>query len=77
MMDKRTPLKIVNPVLGVLLVNQAATGMLHDVLPHEVFCCLAGTVQPGPRAGGGNGNDGRGRRQRFAILGKGMLGAMR
>ena len=36
-MKKNTVLKIVNPILGVLLVNQVLMGLMHDMLPHEVF----------------------------------------
>jgi len=36
-MNKQKMLKIVNPVLGLLLVNQAVTGIMHDSLPHEAF----------------------------------------
>ena len=36
-MPKNKALKIVNVVLLVLLLNQAATGMLAIKLPHEVF----------------------------------------
>jgi uncharacterized membrane protein YraQ (UPF0718 family) len=34
---KNSILKIINPVLGVLLINQILVGLLHGVLPHEVF----------------------------------------
>jgi hypothetical protein len=30
-------LKVLNPILAVLLLNQAATGFLADSLPHETF----------------------------------------
>ena len=30
-------LKIVNPILGVLLLNQVLTGLLHDMLPHNAY----------------------------------------
>ncbi len=36
-MSKQTLLKIINPVIALLLLNQAATGLLHNVLPHGVF----------------------------------------
>jgi hypothetical protein len=36
-MKKNTVLKIVNPVLGVLLVNQVLMGLMHDMLPREAF----------------------------------------
>ena len=36
-MVKQNLLKIINPILAILLLNQAATGILHNVLPHGVF----------------------------------------
>ena len=36
-MTRASVLKIVNPILGVLLLNQVATGLLHGVLPYEAF----------------------------------------
>ena len=36
-MTKRNILKIINVLLAILLLNQATTGMLHDLLPHSVF----------------------------------------
>jgi hypothetical protein len=36
-MKKNTVLKILNPILGVLLINQVLMGLLHDILPHKVF----------------------------------------
>jgi len=36
-MSKQTALKIVNPLLVVLLLNQATTGLLHEKLPRETF----------------------------------------
>lgn len=36
-MNRTTLLKVVNPVLAVLALNQAATGLLFDVLPRPVF----------------------------------------
>jgi heme A synthase len=36
-MSKNKALKVVNVLLLVLLINQAATGMLAMKLPHEVF----------------------------------------
>ena len=41
-MTRTSVLKIVNPILGVLLLNQVITGLLHDVLPHEAFEVLHG-----------------------------------
>ncbi len=34
---KNSMLKIINPILAVLLVNQALTGLLHDMMPDEAF----------------------------------------
>ena len=36
-MKRNTMLKILNPILGVLLVNQILTGIFHDTIPHEAF----------------------------------------
>ena len=36
-MSKNNMLKIINPVLALLILNQATTGILHNVLPHGVF----------------------------------------
>jgi hypothetical protein len=36
-MKRNTFLKILNPVLAVLFVNQAVTGLFHEALPHEAF----------------------------------------
>ena len=36
-MKRNTMLKIVNPILGVLLVNQIVTGIFHGGLSHETF----------------------------------------
>lgn len=36
-MKRNTMLKILNPLLAVLLINQAATGALHDVMSEELF----------------------------------------
>jgi len=36
-MKKNTALKIVNPIMGVLLINQVLVAFLHDLLPKEVF----------------------------------------
>jgi len=30
-------LKIINPVLGLLLINQVLMAVLHDVLPYKAF----------------------------------------
>ena len=37
MATKQQTLKIVNPILGALIVVQAATGIFHAVIPYEVF----------------------------------------
>ncbi|MBN1879880.1 hypothetical protein JW823_07190 [bacterium] len=36
-MKKNTALKILNPVMGLLVINQAITGMLSESIPHEAF----------------------------------------
>ena len=36
-MKPTTILKILNPILAVLVINQALTGILADHLPREVF----------------------------------------
>ncbi len=36
-MSKNTLLKIVNPILGVLFLNQALTGFFHHSLSHKSF----------------------------------------
>ncbi len=36
-MKRNIILKVLNPILGLLLVNQIATGIFHDALPHEAF----------------------------------------
>lgn len=36
-MTKATALKILNPILALLFLNQAATGLLADHLPREAF----------------------------------------
>jgi hypothetical protein len=36
-MNKNAVLKILNPVLGALILNQALTGLLSHSLPREVF----------------------------------------
>lgn len=36
-MTKTIALKIVNPVLGVLLLSQALTGLVHGFLPRRLF----------------------------------------
>jgi len=39
-MTRTYVLKIVNPILGVLLLNQAITALLHDRLPDEAYEAL-------------------------------------
>ena len=39
-MSKAKALKIINPILLLVLVYQAATGFSHDLLPREVFWYL-------------------------------------
>ncbi len=39
-MKKTDVLKVVNPILGILLLNQILTGLLADMLPREVFGVL-------------------------------------
>jgi hypothetical protein len=41
-MKRNDMLKIVNPVLAVLLLNQICTALLHDLLPDEAFEILHG-----------------------------------
>jgi inner membrane protein involved in colicin E2 resistance len=41
-MKRTSLLKIVNPILGVLLVNQIVTGLLHEFLSHEAYEILHG-----------------------------------
>ncbi len=36
-MMKVTILKVLNPVLAILLLNQVLSAMLRDFLPHEAF----------------------------------------
>lgn len=36
-MNKKQLLKIINPIIGILLVNQVVTSMLEDFIPKEVF----------------------------------------
>ncbi len=39
-MDKNKALKVLNPVLALLLVCQAGSGLFHDALPYEMFGAL-------------------------------------
>lgn len=34
---KNASLKIINPILGILLINQVLVGLLHGMLPKAVF----------------------------------------
>ena len=36
-MNRALALKILNPILAVLVLNQALTGMFSSALPHEAF----------------------------------------
>jgi hypothetical protein len=36
-MNKKTALKIVNIIIALLILNQAASAMLHDLIGHEAF----------------------------------------
>jgi hypothetical protein len=36
-MKKNSLLKIINPIIGLLMLNQIITGMLGFKLPHEAF----------------------------------------
>ena len=36
-MNKRNLLKIVNVLLAVLILNQATTALIHDLLPKDAF----------------------------------------
>ena len=39
-MTKQTALKIVNPLLGLLIINQALTGIFHLYLSNRAFTIL-------------------------------------
>jgi len=41
-MQRTALLKILNPILGVLLVNQVVTGLLHEYLLDELYEILHG-----------------------------------
>ena len=41
-MKKVTALKVLNPILGVLLVSQVVTGVLHSQMPPEVYGMVHG-----------------------------------
>ena len=41
---KLKTLKIVNPIIGLLFLLQAGTGIFHEVIPYEVFEKLHGTA---------------------------------
>jgi len=36
-MNRNSVLKILNPILGLLVVNQIVTGLLADTIPREAF----------------------------------------
>ena len=36
-MKRQSILRILNPILAVLVVNQVLTGIFHEALPHETF----------------------------------------
>ncbi len=36
-MKRNTLLKMLNPILAILIINQIASGMFHDYLDHETF----------------------------------------
>jgi len=36
-MKRNAMLKILNPILGILFLNQILSGFFHDALPHEAF----------------------------------------
>ncbi len=39
-LKKQTALKIVNPLLGLVVIIQAVSGMAHDLIPYVVFAPL-------------------------------------
>ena len=41
---KQQALKVLNPVIGVLLVTQAGTGIFHDGIPYEIFGKIHGPI---------------------------------
>ena len=36
-MKNNTALKILNPILGILVLNQIFTGFFHDAISHDAF----------------------------------------
>lgn len=36
-MKKVTALKLINPIIAVLLLNQACTALLHDAMGHDAY----------------------------------------
>ncbi len=36
-MKKNTLLKIINPILAVVFLYQVGTGLMHDIIPKEIF----------------------------------------
>jgi hypothetical protein len=41
-MKKNQALKVINPALGILVLNQAITSSLHDFFPKELFAVIHG-----------------------------------
>lgn len=39
-MKRITALKVLNPLLGLLMLSQVTTALLHDLLPKQVFNIL-------------------------------------
>ena len=39
-MTRNTALKILNPILGLLALNQITTGLLRELLPPDVFLII-------------------------------------
>jgi hypothetical protein len=42
-MTRTAILKVLNPILGIFLINQVITGLLNETLPHEAFEVLHAT----------------------------------
>ena len=45
-MTRNGTLKVVNPVLGILVLNQGMTAIFHGVLPEKVFEVMHGVGGP-------------------------------
>jgi uncharacterized membrane protein YraQ (UPF0718 family) len=41
---KLKALKIVNPIIAILFIGQAGSGIFHEVIPYEVFEKVHGTA---------------------------------